>query len=142
MMIVAGLHLHSLVMQVAMPVLLRMHVPGLQMNLRAMPVAILVSSRLHMPGPYVKPRTVPLAMVVAWRMDVPGPRMPQPHAPSVPVVPRMLMPSPVVTVDDEGTVVRGSQSHADAERLPVPRPLAGCRAEQSADDATHDRAFP
>ncbi|MDE0203736.1 MAG: hypothetical protein OXK73_15020 [Rhodospirillaceae bacterium] len=161
---VAGLRVNPLTVHVAMPVLRRMHVPvlrmnlmappmailvpfrvdvpGLKMNPRAVPLAILVPLRVRLPGPYVEPRAVPLAMVVALGMDVPGSRIPQPHAPSVSMVPRMLMPSSVVSMGEEGTVVRGYQRHADAERVPVLGPLVGFRAEQAADDAAHDRSFP
>lgn len=137
-----GLLVNPLLVPVAVLVLVRMHVPGLPMDLRAVPLAILVPFRTHVPGSHLNLRAVPLAMLVAPGVDVPGSRMLQPQAPSVSMVPRMPMPSPVVTMDDEGTVVRSSQSHADAERFPVRVSLSGRWADQSADDAAHDRTFP
>ena len=139
---VARLHVGPLLVQMVVPVLWRMNVPGLRMNLMAPPLAIPVPFRLNVPGLRVNPRGMPLALAVALRMEVPWSRMLQPHAPSVSLVLRMPMPSPVMTMDDERTVVRGSQSHADADPAPVLRPLAGRRTEQSADDAADDRSFP
>ena len=139
---VPGLLVSPLLVPVAVLVQVRMHVPGLLMHLRAVPLAMLAPWRMHVPGLRVDSRGMPLALVVAPRMDVPGPLTIQPDDPPRPMVARVLVPSPVVTVDEEGTVVRVSPSHADAHSVPVLRPLAGRRAEQSADDAAHDRAFP
>ena len=139
---VAGLHVGPLLVPMALPVLLRMHVPGLLMNLRAVPLAIVLPRRMRLPGLRVESRSVPLTTVVALRMDVPGSLTIQPDDPSASLVPLMLMPCPVVLMDDEGTVVGISQSHADADPVPVPGTLAGGRAEQPADDAADNRSFP
>ena len=140
---VARLHVGPLFVQMAVPVLLRMHIPRLQLCLRAVPLAIVLPWRMHLPGLRVKSRSVvPLPTVVALRMDVPGSLMIQPDDPPASLVPLMLMPCPVVLMDDEGTVVRISQSHADADPVPVPGTLAGRRAEQPADDAADNRSFP
>lgn len=139
---VAGLHVGPLLVQVVVPVLWRMHVPGLLMNLRAVPLAMLAPLRMRVPGLRMDSRGMPLAMAVALRMDVPGSLTIQPDDPPASMVPRVLVPSPVVTMDDVGTVVGISQRHADADPAAVLRPLAGCRTEQSADDAADDRSFP
>ena len=139
---VAGLHVGPLLVPMALPVLLRMHVPRLQLHLRAVPLAIVLPRRMRLPGLRVDSRSVPLTTVVALRMDVPGSLTIQPDDPSASMVPLMLMPCPVVLMDDEGTVVGISQSHADADPVPVPGTLAGGRAEQPADDAADNRSFP
>ena len=126
---VAGLHVGPLLVQMVVPVLWRMHVPGLLMNLRAVPLAMLAPLRMSVPGLRVVSRAEPFAMVVALRMDVPGTLTIQPDDPPASMVPRVLMPRPLVTMDDVGTVVGISQRHADADPAPVLRPLAGRRTE-------------
>ena len=139
---VAGLHVVPLFVPMAVPVLLRMHVPRLQLHLRSVPLAIVLPRRMRLPGLRVDSRSVPLPTVVALRMDVHGSLTIQPDDPSASMVPLMLMPCPVVLMDDEGTVVGISQSHADSDPVPVPGTLAGRRAEQPADDAADNRSFP
>jgi len=119
-MYVAGLHVGSLFVPMALPVLLRMHVPRLQLYLRAVPLAIVLPRRMRLPGLRVESRSVPLTTVVALRMDVRGSLSIQPDDPSASMVPLMLMPCPVVLMDDEWAVVGISQSHADADPVPMP----------------------
>ena len=139
---VAGLHVGPLFVPMAVPVLLRMHVPRLQLHLRAVPLAIVLPRRMRLPRLRVNSRSMPLTTVVALRMDVHGSLTIQPDDPSASMVPLMLMPCPVVLMDEKGNVVRISQSHADSDPVPVPGMLAGGRAEQPADDAADNRSFP
>lgn len=139
---VPGLLMNPLAKPLAMLVLGRMRAQGLLMNARAVPLAMLVPLRMHGPGPQVNPRAVPLAMMVPPGMHVPGSLMAQPDAPSALTVPRVVLPSRRVTMDDEVTIVESSQGHGDAGVGQAVNPLEACRGDQSTDDATHDRSFP
>lgn len=133
---------------------LRMRVPRRLVNLLSVHVAVLVVLTLHVPGllmsrwslpvpvPHVNPRAVPQAMLIARGMHVPGSLMTPPDVPLALMVPGVPMPYPMMAMDEEGTVVKGSQSCGEADHAqPVVFPLDR-RIDQSADDATHDRAFP
>ena len=137
---VPGLLMNPLAVPLAMLVPLRMHVPGLLMNPLAVPLALLVPLRMHVPGPLVHP-LVPLATMVPLRMHVPGPLM-NPLVPLALLVRRPVIPSRVAMMGGELTAVEGSQHRGDADRGQAVVPLADCRTDQSADDATHDRSLP
>jgi hypothetical protein len=138
---VPGLLMNPLAVPLAMLVPLRMQVPGLLMNPLAVPLALLVPLRMHIPGPLVNP-LVPLAFMVPLRMHVPG-LLANPLAlPLASMVRRAVIPSRVAMMGGELTAVEGSQHRGDADRGQAVVPLAGCRTDQSADDATHDRSLP
>ena len=147
--VMAALHLRvpgrlmsPLSLPVPMLMLRWMHVTGLLMNPRAMPLAILMPGWMRVPEPQVNPWAKPLAMVVARRMHTPGPLMTQPDVPLALMAPGLVMPSPVVAIDDEGTIVEGPSSRGEADRVPPIMLMVDRRSDQSADDGTHERAFP
>ena len=139
---VPGLLSNPLALQLAMLVLLRMHAPGLPMNLLALPLPVLVLVRTQLPVPLMNPVAVPLAMLIPLGMHVPGSRMSPRTMPEARMMPRGFMPSHVVAMDDQRTIVECPHGRGEADRGWAFRPIVDCRNDQTADGATHDRTLP